>query len=391
MNYFGDIRLGNTIDIKFTTVSSTGAPTTLAGTPVISAYVGNGTTEITAGITLTVDFDSRTGLNNVRVVASSGNGFATATDVILVITTGTISGVSAVGYVIGSFSIENRSAVMPVTAGRQIAIDASNQVSVGALANNVITTAAINNGALTTAKLGASFFDGVWSVGTRVLTAGTNIVLAKGTGVTGFNDLDAAGIRGAVGLASANLDTQLSGKATASALSTAQADLDILTGTDGVTLATSQPNYAPNTVTPLDAAGVRSAVGLASANLDTQFSDLNTLLNTTGIVVLTNNDKTGYAIGTGGIDSVSFAAGAIDASALAASAGQEIADEILNRDIVGSVSGGARNVRSAFRAIRNRVVSSGGTLTVYEEDDTTPAWTAAVSRSAVDPIVEINP
>lgn len=33
--------------------------------------------------------------------------------------------------------------------------------------------------------------------------------------------------------------------ATASALGTAQADLDILTGTDGVTLATTQPNYAP--------------------------------------------------------------------------------------------------------------------------------------------------
>lgn len=50
----------------------------------------------------------------------------------------------------------------------------------------------------------------VWAVGTRVLTAGTNIVLAKGVGITGFNDLDAAGVRGAVGLASANLDTQLS-------------------------------------------------------------------------------------------------------------------------------------------------------------------------------------
>lgn len=50
----------------------------------------------------------------------------------------------------------------------------------------------------------------VWAVATRVLTAGTNIVLAKGAGVTGFNDLDAAGVRSAVGLASANLDTQLS-------------------------------------------------------------------------------------------------------------------------------------------------------------------------------------
>lgn len=32
----------------------------------------------------------------------------------------------------------------------------------------------------------------VWAVATRLLTAGTNIVLAKGTGVTGFNDLSAA-------------------------------------------------------------------------------------------------------------------------------------------------------------------------------------------------------
>ena len=34
----------------------------------------------------------------------------------------------------------------------------------------------------------------VWAVATRVLTAGTNIALAKGTGVTGFNDIAAADI-----------------------------------------------------------------------------------------------------------------------------------------------------------------------------------------------------
>ena len=115
----GDIRLGDTIDLKFTSRQfSTGAPFTLAGSPVISAYVGNSATEITAGITLTVDFDSRTGLNNVRVVATSGNGYATATNVDLVITTGTIDSVSVVGEVIGSFSIENRSAAMLFTAAQ---------------------------------------------------------------------------------------------------------------------------------------------------------------------------------------------------------------------------------------------------------------------------------
>jgi hypothetical protein len=50
----------------------------------------------------------------------------------------------------------------------------------------------------------------VWANGTRTLTAGTNIVLAKGVGITGFNDLDDEDIRVAVGLTSANLDGQLS-------------------------------------------------------------------------------------------------------------------------------------------------------------------------------------
>ena len=113
MNYQGDINLGETIDVKFTTVSTTGVPTTLAGTPAVAAYVDNDTTEKTAGITLSVDFDSRTGLHNVRVVASSGNGFTTAMNVNLVITAGTVGGSSVVGYVIGSFSIEKRSAARP--------------------------------------------------------------------------------------------------------------------------------------------------------------------------------------------------------------------------------------------------------------------------------------
>lgn len=109
MAYLGDFTLGDTLDFRFTTVGTTGAPTTLAGTPVVSAYVGNSTTQITAGITLSVDFDGVTGLHNVRVVASGANGYAAQTNVDLVITAGTVGGTSVVGYVIGSFSIENRS------------------------------------------------------------------------------------------------------------------------------------------------------------------------------------------------------------------------------------------------------------------------------------------
>jgi hypothetical protein len=110
--YLGDFTLGENVDTDFTTVDSGGIPTQLAGSPVISAYVGNSTTQITAGITLTVDFDSVTGLNHVRVVASSGNGYAVGTEVRLVITTGTVGGDSVVGYVIAAFSIERSNGVL---------------------------------------------------------------------------------------------------------------------------------------------------------------------------------------------------------------------------------------------------------------------------------------
>jgi hypothetical protein len=94
---------------------------------------------------------------------------------------------------------------------------------------------------------------------------------------------------------------------------------------------------------------------------------------------------------TGGIVAASFAAGAIDATAIAAdaigsselaqSAAQEIADEVLNRDIAGSASGSSRNVRNALRFLRNRVDARSSTLTVYQEDDSTAAWTASVTTT----------
>lgn len=125
MAYIGDFALGQTFDTKFTTRQISGAPSTLASSPVISAYVGNSTTEITAGITLSVDFDSRTGLNNVRVVATSGNGYATASDYQLVITTGTVNSVSVVGEVIAEFSIENRQSNVKFWNGTAVATPAT--------------------------------------------------------------------------------------------------------------------------------------------------------------------------------------------------------------------------------------------------------------------------
>src|SRR3990172_10206061 len=127
MSYVGDFALEKTFDTKFCTVTTTGAPTVLAGSPVISAYVGNSTAQITAGITLTVEFDSVVGINNVRVVATAANGYAAGGNYQLVITAGTVGGTSVVGYVVAEFSIEARSSLRPTTADRTLDVTAAGE------------------------------------------------------------------------------------------------------------------------------------------------------------------------------------------------------------------------------------------------------------------------
>lgn len=92
----------------------------------------------------------------------------------------------------------------------------------------------------------------------------------------------------------------------------------------------------------------------------------------------------------GAIVAGTFGAGAIDAAALATDAGQEIADRILLRSLATGADGG-RTVQEALRLLRNRRAVAGGTLTVFEEDDVTPDWTAAVTTAAGDPVDEIDP
>jgi hypothetical protein len=84
-------------------------------------------------------------------------------------------------------------------------------------------------------------------------------ILATAPGAAG-SGLDAAGVRAAIGLASANLDTQLSG------LDGKLDTIDNFVDTEVATI-----------VTQTGAAAIRTAVGLASANLDTQLAKLDTI------------------------------------------------------------------------------------------------------------------
>lgn len=112
--------------------------------------------------------------------------------------------------------------------------------AVGSVGSGGITATSIATDALGALELGADavteIATAVWALATRTLTSGANIALAKGTGVTGFNDLDAAGVRSAVGLASANLDTQVATLATAANLATVDTVVDAVKAkTDSLT------------------------------------------------------------------------------------------------------------------------------------------------------------
>lgn len=152
--------------------------------------------------------------------------------------------------------------------------------SVGAVANNAITAAAIATDAIdadaikadavTELQSGLATATAVSSLQTSVDDLPTNSELA--TALASADDatlaaiaalptpLNAAGVRTALGMSSANLDTQLGDLPTNSELATA------LAGADDAVLAA-----IGGLPTPLDAAGIRAAVGLDDPSLDDQF------------------------------------------------------------------------------------------------------------------------
>lgn len=156
-----DYALETTFDVKFTSRNTSGVPTTLSGTPSVEIYEDNSTTQITSAETLTVDFDSVTGLNNLRIAATAANGFESGKSYSAVISAGTVGGTSVVGEVICNFSI-NRANIASIS-NDSVAADNAEAFFDGtgyAGTNNVIPTVtsvtngvSLANGAITNASL----------------------------------------------------------------------------------------------------------------------------------------------------------------------------------------------------------------------------------------------
>lgn len=215
------------------------------------------------------------------------------------------------------------------------------------LANGAIATGKIADGAFTAAKFASGAFDAVWSVAARLLTAGTNIVLAKGTGVTGFNDLSAAQVN-------------------------AEADA-ALADYDGPT-----------------AAEIPSAGAVASqvrTELSTELGRVDAAVSTRATPAQVAAELVTYDAPTKAELDAGFAALTIPTA-------DQNADALLARDLGSGTGAGSlneRTVRSALRFNRNKFTIAGGVLTVYREDDATIAFTAAITQTAGDPVSASDP
>ena len=121
-----DITLGETFYSFFTTRAfATGVPTQLAGTPVLSVLEENNATPITAGVSVSVDRASVTGLNQATIVATPGNGYEVGKTYALYVSTGTVGGTSVVGEVVEVFTIQAAAAFtrLGAPAGASVSAD----------------------------------------------------------------------------------------------------------------------------------------------------------------------------------------------------------------------------------------------------------------------------
>ena len=173
----GEVRVFN-----FSTAIN-GVPTDLAGSPVISVYK-NSLTQSTTGVTLTQTYDSLVGMNHVVIDTSADTSFyAPDNDFSVVITTGTLGGVSVVGCVVGSFSTTTSA----TNVDKTLRAVARGTVTTGASTTSVPTSALSIAGAAATGVVVGQFVGRVVLFDGDTTTAGLRGVASTISASTASN------------------------------------------------------------------------------------------------------------------------------------------------------------------------------------------------------------
>ncbi len=231
------------------------------------------------------------------------------------------------------------------------------------VAGNATDTATLGPLALHATATGADATDGLFEVvAVDPQAASFGLSLAKTTNITGFNDIAATDIVSAGAITT-------SGGAVSTVTTVGTVNALAADSVSASALAASAVTELQAGLSTLDAAGVRTALGLASANVDTQLAAI--AAKTTLIPA---------------------SPAAVGSAMVLSTAGYEAAaDALLGRNIAGGSNTG-RVVKEALYFLRNKWSISGSTLTVFATDDTTPAWTSTLTTSSsVDPVTSSDP
>lgn len=376
MSYWGDFPLEETLNFLFTTRAfATGIPTVLAGTPVLSVYEDTNLTQITAGVTITVDHDAVVGLNRANVVATAANGYEVGKSYNVVITTGTVGGVSVVGEVIGIFTIERSSMADAAITTAKFAVGAINNA---AIATDAIGDAELAANAFTNSQLADSFRNELLSAnGFNLLTADSGtvntlvdaeltqaddffngmIVVFTGGSNNGLartiTDFDAA--TDTLTLAPDLLVAVAAGHTYYIAFFPGVVSRDGVGDADVKLWQAVSPNALVSGAVDSDVSAIQANVITAASIATDAITAAKIAANAIGASELATDAIGDAQIATGAIASTAFAAGAIDAAAIAADA---IGASELATDAIGS----AQLAISAINEIRDAILSDATTF-----------------------------
>lgn len=193
--YLGDYRVGKTVRKMWSSNAIAGESITLATNGTIQVYKDGGVSQSTAGVSFTEDFDSLTGVHLVVIDTSADGTFYSAqSDFEVVVAGATVDG-KAINSPLFSFSIENRSGLMPTTDGRKVDVNASGEVGID-LANVGSPTTTLNLSG-TTIKTATDVATAIDDVPTATENADTLLARDLGSG-SGAGALDERTVRSAL-------------------------------------------------------------------------------------------------------------------------------------------------------------------------------------------------
>ena len=386
--YIGDFAVNSTLRYFYASNAAGGASAARTTAGTYRVYKNISTTERTSstGITDFSGFDSVTGLNAVTIDLSNNTdaGFYAAGNDYVVVLVGAVVDSQTVNVPLFQFSIANRAPTVTVSSM------AAGVITNTAIANNAIILRLANDALPSNARFTTyDTFSGYpllsQSAQHQISVTGAHHAAADvhefQPNVITNNATDASFI---AEVADAVWDELASGHSIANSFGKLLANLAaVYTGITGVVTSTVTATF--------------NTFSTSLTALDDTYNE-QTIVFTTGacagqsVPVTDFNQLNGYITTEDPFTSEPQPGDVFSIIPIHIHKRTQIADALLNRllDSTGSSFDvmNERTVRSALRAMRNRVIVASGNISVYKEDDQTAAWEGTLSNTAN---VTVNP